>query len=153
MGPGYGSLADKLKSKNIKYRGFDVIKRREYIESFDINKEKIILPAGLDDCLLFLGVLEYIEEPLRFIQTWLRTYQRSIFTYNAKTASASSDLYSNCVSNELRSSLEWRNTFTLDELKALLLSNGISVNQILQTKYSEKNRLYCEYLFVVESNK
>ena len=32
----------------------------------------------------FFGVLEYINEPLKFIQTWLKTYKQSILRTTLK---------------------------------------------------------------------
>ena len=50
LGPGFGKLADKLINNNIEYRGFDIIKRRDFVQRFDINTDLMVPPSGPDDC-------------------------------------------------------------------------------------------------------
>lgn len=151
LGPGDAALADKLMRSQIDYRGYDIVSRREFVESYDINSEESIPPRHSHDALLLLGVLECVRDPLAFIQNWVSSYKTCIFTYNAVSSLSSLDLFSAVVSQDMRSSLGWRNSLTLNQLKALLISNGIQIKSVSETKYSESNRFYCEYIFVVGS--
>ena len=151
LGPGFGALADKLLSSGINYRGYDIISRREFVKAYDINSQASIEPRDSHDALLLLGVLEYVYDPLAFIQQWISIYKICIFTYNALSSYLLEDLYANVASQDIRSSLGWKNSLTLNQLKALLISSGVQIKHVSQTKYSESNKFYCEYIFVVES--
>lgn len=151
LGPGFAALADKLISSQIDYRGYDIISRRKFIKEYDINSQPSIAPRHSHDALLLLGVLEYVNDPLAFIQQWVSRYKTCIFTYNTLSSFFSQDLYAHVVSQDIRSSLGWKNSLTLNQLKALLVANGVRINYISETKYPEYNRLYCEYIFAVES--
>ena len=135
--------------KNIDYRGFDIIKRRDYITQFDLHVENPIPSRHKNDVLIFLGVLEYLDNPLHFIKNWVLNYNTSIFTYNVVSNQSSDCLLTQVYSEDLRSTLGWSNSLTLSQIKALLISNGLHIKHVSQTKYNEENRFYTEYIFVV----
>jgi hypothetical protein len=146
LGSGMGKLGEKLIDTGIAFRGYDIISRSKKIQQLDISKATVA-PRSRHDVLLCLGLLEYLESLESFVDRWLRKYSQVFLTYNAVAQHCLDDPYALLVSETARSSREWKNSFSLNQLVALFQSKGITIRFCAPTKYSEKGRLYCEYFF------
>lgn len=147
IGAGSGFIASQVGSLGLTYRGFDIQPMSPDIKRLNANSESVE-PTSPGDCLVCLGLLEYISEIPCFLQRTVSKFNHSLITYNVVTALSRSTELCQSLSAEMRMRNEWSDSgYTLKEFIDLLKEAGMSVLNYKLTKYDEKGRYYSEYMF------
>lgn len=118
------------------YSPADIVSRGPGCQVVDLNKGEF--PSGAYDWITFLGVLEYVHDPVAALKRARDAAPNAVITY---CAMANGDV-------QARRGMGWVNEFTRAEFEALLTTAGWQVREVAEVKRGPGN---IQYMFVAHT--
>lgn len=135
IGAGAMALRSQL-AAGCSYFPADIVSRGPECQVVDLNKGQF--PAGQYDWVTFLGVLEYVHEPVAVLTRARTAAPSAIFTY--------------CTMNhgevQTRRGMGWVNDYTRSEFEALLAAAEWMVPEVAEVKRGPGN---IQFMFVAQA--
>lgn len=103
------------------YIPVDVVRRDERTLLVDLNKED--LPDFAADCLVGLGLLEYIFDVPKLLKRISTRYDTVLLSYSS---------VDNCPNRDERAGHAWLNHFSIAEMESMFLANGFRIHECVQ---------------------